>query len=646
VKRLNPGPAAPSAPGAEQALGDFTTGREVLRLVPLAIGVGALAAGVSLALLDMIGLVTNLAYYQRLGLALVAPGGTSLGAAALVVPVLGGLVVGLMARYGSEQIRGHGIPEAMENILVNGSRAQPRLAFLKPVASAVSIGTGGPFGAEGPIILTGGAVGSIVGQLFRLTSAQRRALLVAGAAAGMSAVFGTPVAATLFGVELLVFELRPRSMVLIGLAAAVADALRTVMAGAGLFSPQPLFPVPAHPAPGSLALAGAVVVGLATGLGAWVMTQAVYRCEDLFKKLNGHLHWMWWPMVGGAVIGLGGLVDPRALGVGYGTIHTELLGRLGAGALVTLFVVKMVIWAVGLGSGTSGGILAPVLMMGAAVGAVLGHLLPGSTVGTFALLGLAGSLAGVTRSPFTAIVFAFELTHDQNVLLALLVTATTAHLVSVLTLKRSVLTEKVARRGFHVMREYAVDPLEATFVREVMGSDVHTVVPTMALDDLYRSLPEGSTRRRQRLYPVVSAEGRLCGVLPWSAVLAARSGTCQVGDVMSPPAAVAYPDEVLRAVADRMATSGLGALPVVDRHDPHRLSGLITLFDLLAARQKLLEEERRAERALTVRRIRGTRPPGDRAGGARQAPVAATGPTGCAPSRPSGASLGPPAAGS
>jgi CIC family chloride channel protein len=590
---------------SERSLGDFTTTPALLRLVPVGIAVGALAAGISLALLDMIGFFTNLFYYQRLSVQLTSPNANTLGAIALVIPIGGGLVVGLMARYGSEQIRGHGIPEAMENILINGSKVQPRLAILKPISSAVSIGTGGPFGAEGPIILTGGAVGSIVGQLFRLTAAQRRALLVAGAAAGMSAVFGTPVAATLFGVELLAFELKPRSMVLIGLASATADGLRMVMASAGLVHPQPLFLVPGHPPLGGLVLAGAAAIGLATGLGAWVMTQAVYRCEDLFKKLTGHLHWMWWPLIGGLVIGLGGLVDPRALGVGYNTIHLELLGRLGVEAMAVLLVVKMIIWAAGLGGGTSGGILAPILMMGAAIGGILGHVLPGASIGAFALIGMSGSLAGVTRSPFTAIVFAFELTHDENLLLALLVAATVAHLVSVLTLKRSILTEKVARRGFHVMREYAVDPLEATFVREVMHTDLYTVEQDRTVADLYDSLPEGSPERRQRLYPVLDAAGALVGVVPFSALLAARaSGGESLATVMVPVTAVAHPDEILRGVADRMATLGLGALPVVDRKDPSHLEGLVSQFDLLEARQKLLEEERHAERVLTLRRVR------------------------------------------
>jgi CBS domain-containing protein len=391
-------------------------------------------------------------------------------------------------------------------------------------------------------------------------------------------------------------------MVLIGLAAATADGLRMVMANAGLVAPQPLFPVPSHLPLGGVVLLGAAAVGIVTGGAAWLMTQFVYRAEDAFKTLTRHLHWMWWPMIGGLIIGVGGLINPRTLGVGYNTIHAELLGQLGVGALVLLFVVKLVIWSGALGSGTSGGILAPILIMGAALGGVLGHVLPGATPGVWALIGMAGVLAGVTRSPFTAIIFAFELTHDQNSLLALLVVATVSHLVSVLVLKRSILTEKVARRGFHVMREYAVDPLEATFVREVMDTDVYTVEPTRQLTDIYQALSEGSRERRQRLYPVLSTDGRLVGVLPWSTVLAARDHPArQVHEAMIPPIAMAHPEEILRSVADRMAACDLGVIPVVDSNDTSHLVGLITQFDLLQARQKLLEEERHAERVMTLR---------------------------------------------
>src|SRR5579875_2790686 len=416
-----------------------------------------------------------------------------------------------MAWWGSERIRGHGIPEAMETILVGGSKIEPRLAVLKPVSSAISIGTGGPFGAEGPIILTGGAFGSLIAQFFRLAAIQRRTLLVAGACAGMAAVFGTPVAATLFGVELLVFEWKPRSMVPTAIAVATSVIIRNVLAAHGLIRSAPLFPVPPHGSFSTISVVAAAVVGLACGLLAWVMTGACYGAEDLFARLP--VHWVWWPAIGGLVIGAGGLIDPKALGVGYAVISAELAGRIAVGGLVLLLIVKLVIWAVGLGSGTSGGILAPLLIMGAALGGILAPVLPGGTPATWALLGLAGALAGVTRSPLTAIVFAFELTHDVGSLLPLLVTCAIAHFVSVMVLKRSILTEKVARRGFHVLREYQVEPLEALFVREAMQSDILTLPPDEPLHGLAGRLASDVAARRQRLFPVVDNGGALLGIL-------------------------------------------------------------------------------------------------------------------------------------
>lgn len=601
-----PVPERPGRHEEERKLGDFTTSPKILKLVPLAIGIGVLSAAVSLALLIMIGFCTNLLYYGKIDIHLASPNANTLGLIAVVIPIGGGLIVGLMARFGSEQIRGHGIPEAMENILINGSQVQPRLAILKPISSAISIGTGGPFGAEGPIILTGGAVASIVGQLFRLTAAQRRSLLVAGASAGMSAVFGTPVAATLFGVELLVFEFKPRSMVLIGLASATADGLRIAMQHAGLVSPQPLFAIPEHAQMDGVALLGAAAIGIVVGLAAWVMTVACYGAEDLFAKLNGHLHWMWWPTIGGLVIGLGGLLDPRALGVGYNTIHAELLDKLGIGALLLLAAVKLVIWAVGLGSGTSGGILAPLLMMGAAIGGVMGHVLPGAPPGVWAMIGMSGALAGVTRSPFTSIVFAFELTHDTGSLLPLLITCTIANLISTFVLKRSILTEKVARRGFHVMREYQVEPMEALFVREAMQQDVLTVDPEEPIALLATGIAARPAGRRQRLYPVTDGGNRVVGVIAPSDLLSAVGDVSEtprvVRDIMRQDVLVTYPDEILRAAADQMAELCVGALPVVTR-ETGQLLGVLTEFDLLKARQRQLSEERHRERVLRLRRL-------------------------------------------
>ncbi len=584
-------------------------GMDALRLVPLALAIGVIASIIALTLLDLIGFVTNLCYYGRIDVRLTSPAGNHLGPWAVLIPVAGGLAVGVMARYGSERIRGHGIPEAMETILVGGSRVEPGLAVLKPIASAVSIGTGGPFGAEGPIILTGGAFGSLVAQLFRLSAAERKTLLVSGAAAGMTAVFGTPVASVLLAVELLLFEWKPRSLIPVAAASSLAAAIRIAFADQGLVSPVPLFPVPPGASPGDGALVGALVLGVACGVAAWILTVCVYGAEDGFRWIFHRIpvHWMWWPAMGGLVVGVGGLIDPRALGVGYDSIRAELSGQISPPGLVTLFVVKLAIWSIALGSGTSGGILAPLLLMGGAVGGVLAPALPGGSESTWCLIGMSAALAGVTRSPFTGVIFALELTHDQDALLPLLIACTAADAVSVLALRRSILTEKVARRGFHVVREYAVDPLEALFVRDVMATSLLTLDPDSATGDLAGLLAGDDRHRRQRLFPVIDRAGRLRGVIGQHDVLEAsrrRRGRMPVGRLMRDDPVVAYPDETLRAAADRMAERGVGALPVVDRGPSGILRGLVVQRDLLRARDRLLEEERHRERVLRVRPVR------------------------------------------
>jgi chloride channel protein, CIC family len=585
----------------EHELGDFTATRSVLGLAGAALLVGGAVALLALALLDLIGLITQLAYTGTISTSLTPPDIRVLGVWSVLVPVVGGLIVGGMARVGSERIRGHGIPEAMETILLRGSRMEPRLAVLKPVSSAVSIGTGGPFGAEGPIIVTGGALGSIVGQLLHLTAAQRRTLLVAGAAGGMTAVFATPIAAVLLAVELLLFEWRPRSMIPVALAACSAEAVREALAGAGLLRAAPLFAMSAPRSFGISVTLGAIVAGAACGGLAWVMTRCVYGAEDLFGRL--HCHWSWWPALGGVCVGLGGLIDPRVLGVGYATIGAELAGELALGALAVLLVVKLVVWSIALGSNTSGGILAPLLMLGAALGGLLGAMLPGAGEGTWALIGMAAAMAGVMRSPFTSIVFALELTHDVSALPALLVACTIAHLVSVLTLKRSILTEKIARRGYHVTREYEIDPLHALLVRDVMAPEVLAVRPQTPIGELYDRLPEGSLERRQRLYPVIDSDENLVGVVAFSDVLAAQRSTSSIetSELARQPTIV-FADETLRAVADRMVSSGHGVLPVTERDDPQRLVGLVSQFDLLKAQERVLIEERHRERPLGPRR--------------------------------------------
>jgi chloride channel protein, CIC family len=581
------------------SLGDFTTTTRVLPISALAIAIGVLASFVALALLRLIGLFTNLFYYGRWSSALVSPAGNHLGIFAVLVPVGGALIIGLMARYGSERIRGHGIPEAIEAILINGSRVEPRVALLKPISSAISIGSGGPFGAEGPIIMTGGAIGSMVAQFFHLTSAERKTLLVAGAAAGMSATFAAPVASVLLAVELLLFEWKPRSLIPVALASAVAAILRRYLIGFG-----PLFPVPEHPLfIGLKGLLGCVLVGVLAGALSAMLTMSVYAAEDSFERLP--IHWMWWPMIGGLVIGLGGLVFPQALGVGYDTIGGLLQGSVTTRVILGVLLVKWFIWAVSLGSGTSGGVLAPLLMMGGALGGLEAMFLPNEGAGFWPLISMGAVLGGTMRSPFTSIIFAVELTHDGNVFLPLLVGSVIAHAFTVLTLKRSILTEKVARRGYHLSREYAVDPLEILFVREVMRTNV-VALSALSTTEQMQEILQTRTKRSQRLLPVVDQAGCLVGVLTRADIRerletegnAALART--VGELVRKATVESYPDEPLRVVVYRMAESSLTRLPVVERAT-RKFLGLVALEDLLKARGHNLEEERSRETSLKLR---------------------------------------------
>ncbi len=582
-----------------ETLGDFTTTARVIPISLLAMVIGILSAGVAWALLKLIGLFTNLFYYQRWSSTMVSPAGSHLGVLAILVPVAGALIIGLMARYGSERIRGHGIPEAIESILMNGSRVQPRLAILKPLSSAISIGSGGPFGAEGPIIMTGGAFGSMIAQLFHLTSAERKTLLVAGAAAGMSATFAAPISAVLLAVELLLFEWKPRSLIPVALASAVAGAARRYIIGLG-----PLFPAPPHSVfIGPQGLLGCVVAGILAGALSALLTLAVYGAEDAFQHLK--IHWMWWPAIGGLVVGIGGYIFPQALGVGYDTIGQLVQGNAPRALILGVLLVKPIIWAVSLGSGTSGGVLAPLLMMGGALGGLEAMFLPNEGLGFWPLVSMGAILGGTMRSPFTGILFAVELTHDVNMFLPLLVAAVIAHLFTVLTLKRSILTEKVSRRGYHLSREYAVDPLEILFVREVMRSKLVALPASASIDDLRRMFHSTHRSHGQRLYPMIDGEKRLHGVVTRKHVAelladSNHSGT-KLAELASLNPVVAYPDEPLRVVVYRMAETGLTRMPVVDRGDSRKLVGIISLEDLLHARTRNLTEERERERVLRVR---------------------------------------------
>ena len=594
---------------AEDRLADFTRDRRVIVLSLMAVAVGAMSAFVADALVWLIAVITNLAFYQSFSSVFRSPEQHRLGLAVVVVPVVGGLVIGLLARYGSEKIRGHGIPEALEAILFGRSRMSPKVAVLKPLSSAISIGTGGPFGAEGPIIMTGGAVGSLFAQLFHLSSAERKTLLVAGAAGGMSAIFASPVAAVLLAVELLLFEWRPRSFIPVAVAAAVAGALRVPLMGAG-----PIFPVTPHAALGGEGLAFAFVVGVAAGLASGLLTTLVYAFEDLFERLP--MHWMWWPAIGGLFVGVGGFFEPRVLGVGYDTIHGLLRGEIVGAALVGLLIGKSLVWSIALGSGTSGGVLAPLLIMGGALGALESRLIPVGDAGVWAIISMAAMMGGTMRSPLTAMVFTLELTHDLNLLPGLLVGSIAAHALTVLLLRRSILTEKVARRGYHLTREYSVDPLTALRVEEVMDGDVPTVPASMKVSELSDRIARHDPRltRRQGI-PILDDDAQLVGIITRGDVLRALErgvdGDATVLDAGSGSLIVTYRDEVLQEAVVKMLRNDIGRLPVVDREDPRRLVGYLGRAGVMAARVKQHEEEYVREQGLSPLKaetlVKGTR---------------------------------------
>ena len=574
-------------------LGDFTATRRMVLVAAIAIVIGVLASFVALALLKLIALFTNLFYFHELSFAASAPANHTLGVLAVAVPVVGAFLIGLMARYGSDRIRGHGIPEALEAILTNGSRVSPKVAVLKPLSAAISIGSGGPFGAEGPIIMTGGAFGSIVAQLISLTSAERKTLLVAGAAAGMSATFATPLAAILLAIELMLFEWKPRSFVPVALASATAAIARPFILGTG-----PLFAMTPHASfMGVPVLASCLVAGLVVGCLAAGVTLAVYAAEDLFKRLP--IHWMWWPMLGGLAIGLGGLIAPRALGVGYDVIGDLLAERMLPTAVLTLVVVKALIWSISLGSGTSGGVLAPLLIMGSALGALLAHVLPDGGVGFWPLVGLGAILGGTMRAPLTGIVFAVELTHDMNMFVPLVIAVTIAHAFTVLTLKRSILTEKVARRGFHISCEYAIDELEVLFARDAMDRDIVVLPHTATVGDLIRLVGIGPREdRAQRLFPIVDAGADLVGAITFAKLRTHADAPSTLVMAVSEMPHCLTSSETLKASVERMARHGLTHLVVMNPSDPRKLVGTLALHDVLKARNIHLQDEQRRERVL------------------------------------------------
>jgi H+/Cl- antiporter ClcA len=591
-------PVAPSLESLIQAahLGHSPGGiqRRTLFIVLLGLGIGVAAALIAQALLALIGLITHLSFQGRIGWTLVSPAHNTLGAWVVAVPVIGALVVGVMARYGSPAIRGHGIPEAMEQVLTNRSRIPLRVLFLKPISAAISIGTGGPFGAEGPIIATGGALGSVVGQWIAITPNERKVLLAAGAAAGMAAVFGTPLAAVLLAIELLLFEFSPAALLPVLAACVAAEVTRTLFVGA-----VPFFAMPALAWPQAPALLACAPLGALVGLAAVAVTRAVYAVEDGFDRLP--IHWMWWPALGAVAVGLIGWWQPRTLGVGYDNITDALSGGIVGPTLWLLGTAKLVSWTIALGSGTSGGTLAPLMTVGACLGAALGHatavLFPqlGLSPNLAALVGMAAIFAGSSRALFMSVVFALETTWQMAGLLPLLIGCGTAFLVSSLLMRQTIMTEKISRRGVRVPDAYHADPLTQARVGDYASRTPTTLQATQTVDEVRAWLDSDASGSRHLGYAVLGVDGALLGVITRKNLYRAGIDAAQrLGSLLQGPAVSVREDATLAEAMHKLAAHDIGRLPVTAGDGSGRLVGMLTRSDILGVwREHLLDQHQR-----------------------------------------------------
>jgi CIC family chloride channel protein len=558
--------------------------RRTCVLAAVAVVLGVAGGGAAWVLLHLIGLITNVVLFHQYAWKLPSFQNFHPGPILLVEAAGGGLAVSLFALW-APVIRGHGIPEAMEAVLTRQSRIAPRAALAKPASAAIAIGTGGPFGAEGPIIVTGGAIGSLIGQVIRVTPSERKILLACGAAAGMSATFGAPLAAVVLAIELLLFEFSHRAFVPLVVASSVAGAMH-----AALFGPGPLFHVPQHSYAGLASLPVFGLVGIACGLLAVVICKGLYLVEGGFRRLP--ISEFWHPIVGALGFACVGLVVPRALGVGYDTINAVLANKLALGALGALLAAKLVAWWVALGSGTSGGTLAPILLISGAFGSLLGtlidHVDPGLHLspGAVALVAMAATFGAATRATFTAIVFAFELTRDYRSILPIMLASVIADLVAGAILDHGLMTEKLARRGLHVPLDYQPDYLQATSVRSAMVTSVDVLNADDNVDDARRSL-NGTLHSA---YPLVDDDQRCVGIVSRSDLLGFdASGDVALSRIASPDVVTLTPDDTLLTALERIVAEEVEHLPVLDA-DRH-IVGMCTRTDILRARSRYLSAE-------------------------------------------------------
>jgi chloride channel protein, CIC family len=558
--------------------------RRTCFLAMIAAVLGILGGGAAWVLLHLIGLITNVVLFHQWGWTLPSFKNFHPGPILFVEAAAGALVVSLLARW-SPVIRGHGIPEAMESVLTRQSRIAPRAAVAKPLSAAVAIGTGGPFGAEGPIIVTGGAFGSLIGQVIRVTPSERKILLACGAAAGMSATFGTPLAAVVLAIELLLFEFSNRAFVPLVVASSIAGAMH-----AALFGPGPLFHVPPHDYAGLSTLPVFAIIGIACGILAVVICKGLYLLEAGFRRLR--LSEFWHPIIGALGFAAIGLVVPRALGVGYDTINDILANRIAVGVLAVLMVAKLVAWWIALGSGTSGGTLAPILLVSGAFGGMLGALVneiaPGLHVspGAVALVAMAATFGSATRATFTAIVFAFELTRDYHAILPIMLAAVIADLISGALLDHGLMTEKLARRGLHVSLDYTPDALQTTFVRDTMTHEVNVLDISQTVADARRRIGQSP----HSAYPIVDSDRRCVGIISRSDLLGPDADPeTPLAVIASTDVVTIERDDTLLTALERIIDEEVEHLPVID--EEQRIVGMCTRTDILRARSQHLSAE-------------------------------------------------------
>jgi len=577
--------------------------RRVLWICGMALILGGLSAFIAQGLMALIALITNISYFGQMSMEFRAPADaiSRLGYWSIPIPVIGGLIIGLMARYGSKAIRGHGIPEAMEQVLTNESRIPARITFLKPISSAISIGTGGPFGAEGPIIATGGALGSVFGQFVQTTTDERKTLLSAGAAAGMAATFGSPVSAVLLAIELLLFEFRPRSIIPVALAASAATGVRMAFEGM-----EPVFEMTALSQPSGSALTAYILLGGIMGLVSVLVTKIVYAIEDGFEKLP--IHWMWWPALGAVAVGVIGCFSPDTLGVGYYNISDILSHKLTVSAMAFLCVMKFISWSIALGSGTSGGTLAPLFTIGGAIGALMGvgmaELAPWAGIDPriAALVGMAAIFSGASRAMLASAVFAFETTLQPFGLLPLLGGCAASYMISSLMMRNSIMTEKIARRGIRTPGEYVADVLDQAFVMSVASRDVQTIQAEQTVEQVREWLATESGKSHQG-YPVLNQNGVLVGVVTRRDLAdPTLSPALSVEKMIRQPVRFVYEDCTVRQAADHMVNHRIGRLPVVSRTRPYRLIGIITRSDILSVFQRGVNESRLQPPTISIKR--------------------------------------------